>query len=809
MLAVYNCIVNAHDLRLVGLAAVICLLASFTAITLLHHVRKSTGQMRHVWLAVSAVATGFGIWATHFIAMLAFWPGLPSAYNVALTILSLIGAIIVTGGGLAVALSASLQGAAALGGMIVGGGIAVIHYTGMAAFEIAGRIVWDPALVAASIALGGALGAVALPTGLRGNTMKWRIYGALLLTAAIVSHHFTAMGAVSIVPDPTIVVSASALPTSWLAVAVAFASFTIIVLAFAGLALDVRDQRRSEREADRMRGLANAAVEGLIVCKDDVIATANNSFTALADAGDEDVVGARLETYFPDETLRAELLARPNQPIEAELRRRDGSVIPVELILRFIDFGGKPHQAIAVRDLRSRKQAEQNIRFLAYHDTLTGLPNRRGFFNKLDQEIEAALGAGQHVAVLCLDLDHLKEVNDLFGHAAGDMLLQTIAKTVTGVLDSNQMMARLGGDEFAVILPAIPGPSVAGRVAENILEALRAENEKPGAAAMMSTSIGIAICPNDATDGKLLLAHADTALYRAKTEQRGTYRFFEATMGAEVRDRRLLEQDLRQAIARGELSLVYQPQKDIKTDETIGFEVLLRWMHPTRGDISPTVFIPVAEENGTILQIGEWVLRMACAEAAHWTRPLTVAVNVSAIQLHNVNFANQVHEILFQTGMPAQRLELEITETALIRDIKRALSTLRQLKALGIRIAMDDFGTGYSSLSNLRAFPFDKIKIDTSFIKSVDTNEQAATIVRAVLGLGRGLGLPVLAEGVETLDELEFLSKELCNEAQGYLLGMPAGIEHFRHITDGALDSEPQARSRPVSSKERRRAAGE
>jgi NO-binding membrane sensor protein with MHYT domain len=248
MLAVYSCITDAHDLRLVGLAAVICALASFAAITLLLHVRKSAGQARHIWLAVSAVATGFGIWATHFIAMLAFEPGLPTGYNVALTILSLIGAIALTGVGLTVALSASLPGAPALGGMIVGGGIAVMHYTGMAAFEIQGRILWDPALVAASVALGEILGALALQIGLHGNALRFRIFGALLLTAAICSHHFTAMGAVSIIPDPTIVVSASALPTRWLAVAVALASFTIIVLAFAGLALDMRDRRRLEAE---------------------------------------------------------------------------------------------------------------------------------------------------------------------------------------------------------------------------------------------------------------------------------------------------------------------------------------------------------------------------------------------------------------------------------------------------------------------------------------------------------------------------------------------------------------------------------
>jgi diguanylate cyclase (GGDEF)-like protein len=784
MFAVYDCIVNAHDLRLVVLAAIICTLASFAALTLLHHVRKSTGQMRNVWLGVSAIATGFGIWATHFIAMLAFSPGIPSGYNIALTALSLVGAILLTGVGLTVSLSTISPHAPWLGGMIVGGGIAVMHYTGMAAFEIEGRLVWDPLLVVASVALGAVLGGIALQVGLRGPGMKRRTYGALLLTAAICSHHFTAMGAVSIIPDPTVAVSPWALPTSLLALAVAVASFTIILLAFAGLALDIRDRRRSELEADRMRGLANAAVEGLIVCEGDVIATANTNFAALAAVEESRVIGARLHKFFPDEVLR-KLLASPNQSMETELHRVDGSRIPVELILRLIDFAGKPHQALAVRDLRARKRAEQHIHFLAHHDALTGLPNRGSFNKKLDQEIEATLGNGQQVAVLCLDLDRFKEVNDLFGHAAGDMALQTVAKVVTGVLDSDQMMARLGGDEFAIVLPAISGPSAAGRVAENILEALRNENENSTTTALISTSIGIAICPSDATDRQSLLSHADTALYRAKTEGRGTYRFFEATMGAEVRDRRLLEHDLRHAISRRELSLVYQPQKNIESGEIIGFEALLRWNHASRGAVSPALFIPVAEESGTILQIGEWVLRNACAEAARWTRPLTVAVNVSAVQLHNANFAHLVHEVLFQTGLQPGRLELEITETALVRDLKRALSTLRQLKALGVRIAMDDFGTGYSSLSNLRAFPFDKIKIDRSFIRSVDTNGQAATIVRAVLGLGHGLGLPVLAEGVETAGELAFLSQEYCQEVQGYLLGRPAVIENFRHVTDG------------------------
>jgi len=367
----------------------------------------------------------------------------------------------------------------------------------------------------------------------------------------------------------------------------------------------------------------------------------------------------------------------------------------------------------------------------------------------------------------------------------------------------------MGGDEFAVILPAISGPAAAGRMAEKILDVIRADADGPSATVLASASIGIAMCPDDGTDRDTLLNHADTALYRAKSDGRATYRFFEAEMGDAVRDRRLIEHDLRHAVSRGELRLVYQPQQNIESGDIVGFEALLRWKHPARGDISPAIFIPIAEESGSILQIGEWVLRAACAEAATWTNPLGVAVNVSTVQLHNGDFGRRVHEILLATGLSARRLELEITETALINDLNRTLTTLRQLKALGIRIAMDDFGTGYSSLSNLRAFPFDKIKIDGSFIRSVDRNQQGAAIVRAVLGLGRGLGLPVLAEGVETASELEFLANgAACQEAQGYLIGKPSDIAAFRELTHGVAGSPPAAQPSTSAANGEKRVAG-
>ena len=795
MLRVYTCIVQEHDLRLVVLAAVVCLLASFTAINLLHHVRRSAGQMRKIWLGVAATASGFGIWATHFIAMLAFAPGIPSGYNVTLTLLSLIAAIVLTGIGLNVALSRMLPGSAWLGGAMVGGGIATMHYTGMAAFEVQGRIVWDPVLVIVSIAAGALIGAAATRVGLIEGERKWKIYGALLLTTAICSHHFIAMGAASIIPDLRITVPETALPTGWLAVAVALASLAILLLACCGLALDIRDRRRLEQETDRMRGLANAAVEGLLVCDGATIATANRSFANLAGVTEENVAGALLSLFLPDESMRTKLLGGSGELIETVLRHAEGGMIPVELVGRPVSFAGLPRQAIAVRDVRARKKAEADLHHLAQHDALTGLPNRRSFNSRLDREIAVAATTGGSLALLCLDLDRFKEVNDLFGHAAGDALLQSVARCTGVILNNGQMLARLGGDEFAIIAPGLNDPTVAGRIAESIIDAFRTENEEAPNGGLVSTSIGIAMYPNDALDRESLMSHADTALYRAKVEGRGTYRFFEAAMGAEVKERRHIEHDLLHAISRGELRLAYQPQKLLSSGEVIGFEALLRWQHATRGAISPDTFIPIAEESGLILQIGEWVLRTACREAATWERPLVVAVNVSAVQLHSAQFARVVHEILFQTGLAPNRLELEITETALVRDKNRALATLRQLKALGVRIAMDDFGTGYSSLSNLRAFPFDKIKIDGSFIRSVDSNDEAATIVRAVLGLGRGLGLPVLAEGVETAGELAFLAAEYCLEGQGYFLGRPGPIESYEALI-GASSRKASVKAR-------------
>ncbi|WP_264048368.1 bifunctional diguanylate cyclase/phosphodiesterase [Methylobacterium flocculans] len=785
MITVVGCLVEAHDLRLVALAAALCALSALTTICLVSHARRADGWVQVGWLAVSATAGGSGIWATHFIAMLAFEPGIPGGYDLTLTALSFVIAIALVGCGLSLAVVVGGLPATWGGGGILGLGIAAMHYTGMAAYAVAGHKAWDPITVCVSVALGAILGGAALATRSGGRGLRRQIPAALLLLLAICSHHFTAMGAVTVTPDPTLVVSPSAVPNSWLAVAVALACFAVLLLAGAALALDVRDHRHVKLEGERLRSLANAAVEGLVVCTGDTIVTANLAFARLVGKSSDLLAGAALSAFLPGDATGLAMAGHPGRPAEVELCLSDGGMAPVEIITQPVDHAGQPHYAVAVRDLRARRQAERQIQHLAHHDPLTGLANRASFGKRLEQELRSADVANSKLAVLCLDLDRFKEVNDLFGHAAGDAMLEAVARIVSAELDGTQTMARLGGDEFAVLMPC-EHAATAGRLAERILEALRS-GKAEGTGPQIATSIGIALYPDDAQEKATLLNYADTALYRAKSEGRGTYRFFEARMGSEVRERRLLEHDLRHAVARGETHLVYQPQTEVDSGAVTGFEALLRWKHPERGYVSPAVFIPIAEETDAILQIGEWVLREACREAATWPKPLSLAVNVSAVQIHSPHFVRLVHEVLLQTGLSPSRLEAEVTETALIRDPSRALLTLRQLKALGLRIAMDDFGTGYSSLSNLRSFPFDKIKIDASFVRSVDSNEQTAAIVRSVLGLGRGLGLPVLAEGVETDEELGFLAAEQCHAAQGYLMGKPSPIAAFAQHTHGEV----------------------
>jgi diguanylate cyclase (GGDEF)-like protein len=428
-------------------------------------------------------------------------------------------------------------------------------------------------------------------------------------------------------------------------------------------------------------------------------------------------------------------------------------------------------------DITERRRTERLIAHMARHDSLTDLPNRAFFTEQLQETLAQAERERGSFALICIDLDRFKEVNDVFGHQTGDSLLRDVAKRLQAAA-GGVFLARLGGDEFTLIATGGAQPATAEALAERLLDAINRDAEIGGQLVRVGLSVGVAIYPMDGTDGETLQANADAALYRAKSEGRGLVRFFQPSMDEALRERRALQHDLRTALARGELYLAYQPQADM--DGTIiGFEALARWKHPLRGLIPPSMFIPIAEESGLIFQIGEWILREACREAASWPNPLQIAINLSPVQFRHRDLPGLVRAILRDTGLEASRLELEITEGALIGDYSRAIAVLRGLKALGARIAMDDFGTGYSSLSYLQAFPFDKIKIDRSFVSNLNRHGQAAAIIRAVIGLGRGLGLPVFAEGVETREQLRFLNREACAGVQGYLIGRPGPIVAF------------------------------
>src|SRR5579863_9541429 len=445
------------------------------------------------------------------------------------------------------------------------------------------------------------------------------------------------------------------------------------------------------------------------------------------------------------------------------------------------DDAGAPQYLLTLsEDITRRKEAEAKIAYMAHHDALTDLPNRSAFVEQLASTLAQARANGESFAVICVDFDRFKEINDIFGHTAGDGLLRTAAVELRKAAEG-AFLARVGGDEFTLISLAAPTAMAAETLASRLQTAVAADLDIGGQNLRTGLSIGIAIYPADGADETTLIANADAALYRAKADGRGVTRFFDLEMDKRLRERRGLQHELRSALAHNEFSLHYQPQALIDGEVT-GLEALVRWNNPNRGIVSPGVFIPLAEESGLIIPIGEWILREACREAASWPRPLRIAVNLSPIQFRHGDLAELVLAVLLETGLAPSRLELEITEGVLVEDFSRAVLILRRLKALGVRIAMDDFGTGYSSLSYLQAFPFDKIKIDQSFVSNVMSSPQSAAIICAVIGLARGLHLPVLAEGVETADQLAFLTRESCDEVQGYFVGRPFPIEHYAEI---------------------------
>ncbi len=449
--------------------------------------------------------------------------------------------------------------------------------------------------------------------------------------------------------------------------------------------------------------------------------------------------------------------------------RADGTLIDLAIYSRQLVYADQPAVLLALMDITERKRAEARLAFMAQHDDLTGLPNRTLLRQQMDDILLHTRRSPEKVAVLVLGLDNFKAVNDTLGHGVGDKLLRSVAKRLGSTLREEDILARLNSDEFAIVQSGLTRPEDAVLLARRLLEAVGEPYLLDGHSVVIGASIGIAMAPGDGDESEKLLKSADMALSRAKNDSRGTFSFFEAGMDARAQSRRKIEIDLRDAIQNDVLRPYYQPLIDLATGRITGFEALVRWPHAERGMISPAEFIPVAEETGLINPLGGLMLRRACMDAAGWPDDVRVAVNLSPLQFRVGNLLSVVMDALKQSGLPARRLELEITETLLLEKSSQVLATLHALRALGVRISMDDFGTGYSSLSYLRSFPFDKIKIDQSFVRDLAANPDAQAIIRAIVSLGIGLGVTITAEGVETEAELSCLRAEGCHEGQGFL----------------------------------------
>ena len=543
------------------------------------------------------------------------------------------------------------------------------------------------------------------------------------------------------------------------------------------------DHRTSIDNLGHIRELVDAASEGIVICADGIIINANRrvvelSGTDLARLNGKRVAGDLLQGLDFDGSNGV-------QATEALMHTSDGRLVPVEVIRRPFRSGLRGNEVYAIRDLTERHRNEAKIAHMAHHDALTDLPNRI----LLRERLEAAVRSARHgepVALLYLDLDRFKAVNDTLGHAIGDSLLKQVARRLLGCVREGDTVARLGGDEF-VVLQITPEPwKQAADLAAQVIEVLGAPYDVKGHRINVGTSVGIAVPLDADVSAETLLAQADLALYTSKAAGRGVYTFFEPAMNTRAHERRDLERDLRFAIANGELELHYQPFVSLERDEICGAEALVRWRHPQRGLVAPDSFIPIAEESGLIDEIGEWVLREACAEAQQWPETIKIAVNLSPLQFKSFKLVDTVSKTLAATGLGPNRLELEITESVMLHDSDRTLAILQQLHDLQVDISMDDFGKGYSSLSYLQKFSFDKIKIDRCFLANA-TDGGGLALIRAISGLGRALRLVVVAEGVETREQLELVRAEGCAEVQGFFFSPPVAAGEIRRMLHAPL----------------------
>ncbi|HZG16109.1 MAG TPA: EAL domain-containing protein [Candidatus Bathyarchaeia archaeon] len=793
---------QSYQLTLVLLSYVIATIASFTALDMGARVTEASGRSRHAWLWGGACAMGTGIWSMHFIAMLALHLPITITYDHWLVIVSIVIAILASAIALFVisrkrlALSSLL-----LGGGLMGIGIAAMHYTGMAAMQMPAHIHYDPVRFALSIvvAIGVAIVAVLIAFRLRNEkgpaALRKKLFSGLVMGVAVVGMHYTGMWATTFTPhEGALFTSEKRMNAELLAYAVGILTCFILGIAIYRAIIDRRILEFSKKAKDseqRFDSLFHNNLDAVISYNLDGKITSINPVAVVTTGYDmqeleEYQVATMVNPDDWDQIVHSFRLASKGIPqnYDTEIYHKLGQKVAINITHIPIVVNGEIEGVYAIlRDITERKRTEEIINFQAFHDELTGLPNRRLLEQQLEQMLKGRK-KDQSLVVMFLDTDRFKVINDSMGHGFGDKVLQSIAQRLNESVREGDIAARMGGDEFTILLPNL-SKEEAIQYADRVIEALGQPLLIDDMEVRITVSIGIAVYPGDGQDMTALMRSADTAMYAAKEKGKNQYRFYESSMNEQVYERLLLENELYKALEREEFMLHYQPQVSLATNEIVGVEALVRWKHPEKGLVPPGQFIPLAEETGLIVPIGEWVLREACTQNMRWLTdgfpPLRMSVNLSTRQFWKKNIVETVAQILEETGMDPSYLELEITESIMM-DVNRSISTLQALKELGVHIAIDDFGTGYSSLTYLKRFPLDRLKIDQSFVRDLLHDSHNEAIVATIISMAHHLGLYVVAEGVEQKEEANFLVNQKCDEAQGYYISRPVPADEISKI---------------------------
>ncbi len=776
VLSVIKCMRDMHDVRLMVVAGLVCAVGIYASFAIGNHAARANGSARSRWGVVSTVASASTAWATHFIVLLAFKPGMPAAFEPVLTAISLTCAIFGLGAGVLISIRVRQRWQLFGAGLLVGVGVTGLHYIGQAAYLVQGTVVWNLTLVLPSVIASLPLSGLAM-VAVGSRDRRIRATAAPLLFVSIAVLHFCGMAAMTLHFDAAKRFPDNAVSPQAITPVVAGVSLALIVLAIFGWRFDLTAKANLRHDRRRLRELADVALEGLLICHNDIVITANNSIELLSGHVPGTLSGSFVSSLLPGLDISS-LPEREER--EMDLIGADGLEVPVRVLRREVALGHKIQTVIAVRDQRERLKTEAKMRLLAFTDPLTGLANRTRFFDLLAIHTASRRDRDKIGAVLMIDLDRFKEVNDTLGHAAGDIVLRMVADRLQSTMRMDDALARLGGDEFAVLQTAVEAADAATALAARIVKIIAASPFMlDGQPIHLGASIGIAMAPDDGDDPAELMRNVDLALYAAKADGRGLYRRYDPSLDEKTRQRRAIEAGLRLALAEGQMELHYQPLVDSKTGCITSAEALVRWNHPVRGLVPPLDFIGIAEETGLIVPLGEWVLNTACAEAATWPGEMRVAVNLSPAQFRERSLVPVIVAALNSSGLAPGRLELEITEGVLLSDETGTLATLNELRSLGVHVSMDDFGTGYSSLSYLRKFPFDKIKIDQSFVRQLPHDAESAAIVRAIITMAKCLGMSTTVEGVETSEQFDFSVAEGCDTIQGYLISRPLDCVHL------------------------------